>query len=82
MLPAATAVLWTGALLGLLALAGFGWAWSVGHFADLDAQAWTLLDGDDLRYARPWETAHQRAARQDAYGPPLDAPPGTWGGAG
>ena len=74
-------MLWTGALLGLVSLIGFAWAWSIGHFADTQAQAWSILDPEDLRYDRPWETTAQRQERIDSYGAPLPPPPGTWGGA-
>jgi nitrogen fixation-related uncharacterized protein len=80
MLSATTAVLWIGALLGLVTLTGFAWAWSIGHFHQIQAQAWTILDADDLRYDRPWETSAQRQSRTEAYGPLIPPPPGSWGG--
>jgi cbb3-type cytochrome oxidase maturation protein len=82
MLPASMAVLWISAVLGVATLAGFAWAWSVGHFANLEEQAWAILDADDLRYERPWETPSQSQARAQAYGPLTPPPPGEWGGAG
>jgi nitrogen fixation-related uncharacterized protein len=81
MLPASAAVLWIGAALGLVSLAGFAWAWSIGHFTNVQAQAWSILDPDDLRFERPWESHAQSRDRESAYGPLIPPPPGEWGGA-
>ena len=80
MLPASPAVLLICAALVLLAVGGFAWAWRWGQFTALDAQSLVIFDADDLRYERPWESPTQRQARIAAYGPPVPAKPGQWGG--
>lgn len=80
MLPASMAVLEVGAALLLLALCGFAWAWRHGQLTGSSAQAAIILDADDLRYERPWETPAQQAARRAEYGDPLTPHPGEWGG--
>ena len=80
MLPASAAVLYIGAALMFLAVCGFGWAWWHGQLSGGTAQAAIILDEDDLRYERPWETPAQQAARQADHGPLVPPPPGEWGG--
>jgi cbb3-type cytochrome oxidase maturation protein len=81
MFPSSLAVIAAGLLLAALALAAFVWAWRVGAFTRLDEQAAVVLDDQDLRLARPWETPEQQDARARAYGSPVAARPSEWGGA-
>ncbi|HEX6939293.1 MAG TPA: cbb3-type cytochrome oxidase assembly protein CcoS [Longimicrobiales bacterium] len=80
MLPTSPVVLLTGVALGVIALLCFVWAWRRGQFDDLEAQAHLVFEPRDLRLARPWETAAQRADRL-RFGEPLEPEPGEWGGA-
>ncbi len=72
-------------LLTLAALVGalviFAWAWSRGLLEVHPGDDALALDEDDLRIARPWETADQASARIAEHGPALPARPGEWGGA-
>jgi len=81
MLPSSLAVILTGLILGLAALAVFFWALRRGHFDDLDQQSRVILDARDLRLERPWETAAQREERRRLYGEPEKPDAGEWGGA-
>lgn len=81
MFPSSLAVIAAGLVLGVIALAAFGWAWRVGAFRHLDRQAQVILDDRDVRLERPWETPDQRTARVTAYGAPLQPRPSEWGAA-
>lgn len=81
MLPSSLTVALATTLLGLLSVAVFVWAWRAGHFSNIPRQALLPLDDAENAVARPWETAAQRAARVEEYGPPREARPGMWGGA-
>ncbi len=70
-----------GLALGLLALAGFAWAWRRGQFDRLDEQAHLVFEARDYGLDRPWESPAQQAQRRRERGG-LEAPcPGEWGGA-
>lgn len=80
MLPSSLTVSLSISLLGLLTVAVFLWAWFSRQFDDIDGQAMLPLDEDDMSVQRPWETASQRAARVERWGPPTAPLPGAWGG--
>jgi cbb3-type cytochrome oxidase maturation protein len=79
--PSSLAVIAAGLVLGLVALAAFAWAWRTGAFRQLDRQARIILDDQDLRLQRPWESPHQQAERVALYGEPLPPRPSEWGDA-
>lgn len=81
MFPSSLAVILAGLLMGGIALAAFAWAWRKGQFDHLGQQATVILDERDLRMERPWESDRQKLERERAYGTPLEAPAGEWGGA-
>lgn len=81
MFPSSLAVILAGLVMGGSALAAFAWAWRRGQFDELDARATVILDEQDLRMERPWESPLQTAARRSEHGPLLPAPAGEWGGA-
>jgi cbb3-type cytochrome oxidase maturation protein len=81
MLPSSLTVTLAITCLGLLSVAAFVWAWRAGQFANIPRQALLPLDDTENAVARPWETASQRAARIEEFGPPTDPAPGMWGGA-
>jgi nitrogen fixation-related uncharacterized protein len=81
MLPSSLTVTLAITCLGLLSVAAFVWAWRAGQFAKIPRQALLPLDDTENAVARPWETASQRAARIEEFGPPTDPAPGMWGGA-
>lgn len=56
------------------------WAWRRGLFRDLDGQARVIFDARDWRVERPWESPRDRAVREMAFGPSVEAQPGEWGG--
>jgi cbb3-type cytochrome oxidase maturation protein len=82
MFRASLAVIAVGLVLGLVALAAFAWVWRTGAFRQLDRQARIILDDQDLRLERPWESPHQQAERGARYGEPLPPWPSEWGDAG
>lgn len=81
MLPSSVAIVVASALLTVLAVGAFAFAWRRGHFRDLEAQGRVILEPRDLRLLRPWESPVQRLERESAYGPGEAPPPGEWGGA-
>lgn len=81
MLPTSVAVLLGTLAMGMVALAGFLWAWRTGQFRHLDRQGRVILSDTDERIARPWESSSQRAERRARHGSPLAPQPGEWGGA-
>jgi nitrogen fixation-related uncharacterized protein len=80
-LPSSLAVVVIGLVLCGGALVGFSWAWSRGHFGELEAQGRVILTDRDLRLERPWEPPEQQAEREARYGSLLPPYPGEWGGA-
>ena len=68
---------------GVAALIALGWVIARGWISDdaIRHQAWSVLDEEDLRAARPWESTEQHAERVAAHGPPRNARPGALGGA-
>lgn len=81
MFPLSAAILASGVVVGLSALAIFLLALRRGEFDDPGAAAMSLFDELDLRYERPWESAAQREERVLRHGPLIPAPPSAWGGA-
>ena len=80
MLPSSLTVTLSITVLGLLSLAAFVWAFVTGQFDDIERQGMLPLDDDDMRVLRPWESASQKAARVERWGPPAPGAPGAWGG--
>lgn len=66
--------------MGGFALAAFAWAFRRGQFDHLDYQANVILDEQDLRMERPWESEHQKLERRLQHGSPLEPSAGEWGG--
>ena len=81
MFPSSLAVVLGGLLMGAVALVAFVWAFRRGQFDELDARATVILDQDDVRTERPWETPLQTAARNAEHGPLREPAAGAWGGA-
>ena len=81
MIPSSLIVIVATSALTLFAALVLLWAWRRGFFDDLDAQSKVIFEPSDWRTERPWETAEQRRARMDAYGPLVSPSPGDWGGA-
>ena len=79
MLDGSTHVLVLVVLMGFATIAVFAWAWLSGKLVDPEAQAASVLDARDLRLDRPWESAEERASREDRFGPLVAAEPGEWG---
>lgn len=69
------------ALTGFATVAMFAWAWWTGKLEELESQALGVFDPRDLRLARPWESADDRAARARDFGELVDPVPGEWGDA-
>lgn len=70
-------------LTGLIAIAVLVWAFLRG-WIDEDAitqQSTSILDADDLRATRPWESEDQRRERVALHGDPVEPTPGAFGGA-
>jgi hypothetical protein len=80
MLASSLAVVLLGAALFLGALVAFGWALLSGKLERLDEQSVVVLDPEDLRIDRPWETPEQRRERRRRHGPLVEPRPGEWGG--
>ncbi len=79
MLDGSTHVLVLLVLIGFASVAVFGWAWWTGKLDDPEAQAASVLDLRDLRLERPWESAEERSARAERFGPLVPPEPGEWG---
>lgn len=82
MVPVSVVVIVATALLTLFAAGVLVWAMRRGFFGNLDAQALAVFDDEDLRIARPWETADERGERERRYGAPVLPSGGEWGGSG
>jgi hypothetical protein len=55
-------------------------AWRRGAFRDFAAQSRVIFEPRDWRVARPWESPTDRLTREVAWGDPLPADAGEWGG--
>jgi hypothetical protein len=80
-IPSSLPIILATVALTAFAVAALAWAWSRGFLDNLEAQSRVIFEPDDFRTARPWETTGQRIEREAAYGLPIAAEPGEWGGA-